>query len=228
MRKVVKVLSVSVCATLVAGAAWAGTELKSDLEKRSYAIGVNMVRQLKQRGTDFDAALISKGLSDEATGNSLLTVAETDALMQKLREESQKRMKEELEKTAVENQKRGEAFMVKKAKEDGVKSLPGGMLYKVLKAGDGTKPAGDDIVTCNFNVKVFDGKVFDENKPNEPATFNLRKAVPGLRDALTQMPVGSKWEVVVPGGKAYGVTGLGSTVGPNETLIYELELVSIL
>jgi FKBP-type peptidyl-prolyl cis-trans isomerase FklB len=227
MGKVVKVLSVSVCATLVAGAAWAAPKFKSDSEKTSYAIGANMAKQLKERGAPFDPAMVSKGLTDEAKGKSRLTDAEVKAVMQKLRDEAQKKAVAEYEKAVSENKQRSEEFLAANRKKEGVKTLEGGIQYKVLKAGEGAKPSEDDSVVVNYRGTLLDGKQFDATEAGKPATVKLDQMIPGWIDALREMPVGSKWEVVIPAEKAYGKRGAGANIGPNQALVFEIELLEI-
>lgn len=201
--------------------------LTTDMEKRSYAIGANVAKNIKQQAVSVDAALVSKGLLDELAGKSLLTDVELGAIMQQLQGEVRQKMMAEREKAAAENKQRGEAFLAENKKQDGVKVLPGGVQYKVLKAGNGKKPTAIDTVQCNYTGTLIDGKVFDASQPGKPVSFKLAQVIPGWQEALKQMPVGSKWRLVIPPDQAYGERGAGNTIGPNETLIFEVELVAI-
>jgi len=201
--------------------------LTTDMEKRSYAIGANVAKNIKQQAVSVDAALVSKGLLDELAGKSLLTDVELGAIMQQLQGEVRQKMMAEREKAAAENKQRGAAFLAENKKQDGVKVLPGGVQYKVLKAGNGKKPTAADTVQCNYTGTLIDGKVFDASQPGKPVSFKVGQVIPGWQEALKQMPVGSKWHLVIPSDQAYGERGAGNTIGPNETLIFEVELVAI-
>ena len=227
MEKYLKILAAVVCAALLAGAAWAAPKAMTDLEKRSYAIGANVGRNLKQQGVGVDPALIAKGLVEEMDGKSLLSDAEVAALMQQFKDEVQLKQVADRRKSTTENKQRGEAFLAENAKKDGVKTLRGGRQYRVLQAGTGDKPTDDSIVMCNYRGTLVDGKEFDASPPGKPASFRVSKVIPGWREALKQMPVGSKWELVIPAGMAYGERGAAPAIGPNETLVFEVELVGI-
>ena len=225
MRKPVIVLSCIVCTALAAGGAWASAEaFKSDTEKNSYAIGVNMIKQLKLRKSLYDVKAIAKGVRDAAAGTAALSAAETEAALKKLQEEAEKTAQIEFEKKAAENKKRGDAFVSQYAKKEGVQTLPNGVMYRVLKQGTGEKPGLGDFVDCKYRGTLVDGKQFDATLPDKPASLRMKNMIPGLRDALTRMPAGSKWEIVIPAQEAYGERGTG-IIGPNETLIFELELL---
>lgn len=219
-----KLLVIALAATpLLAGA----TELKTDKEKRSYAIGANVAKNIKLQEVSVDNALVTQGYLDEMGGKSQLTDAELGAVMQQLQGEVRQKMVAKHEKDAAGNKKRGEAFLAENKKKDGVKVLAGGVQYKVLTAGSGKKPADTDTVQCNYRGMLVDGKVFDASQPGKPASFKLAQVIPGWQIALKEMPVGSKWQVVIPAEKAYGERGAGSAIGPNETLVFEVELVGI-
>jgi FKBP-type peptidyl-prolyl cis-trans isomerase FklB len=202
-------------------------ELKTDQDKRSYAIGANVAKNIKQQDVKVDPALVSQGLLDELAGKSQLTDAELGAVMQQLQTEVRQKMKAEYDKAAADNKKRGEAFLAENKKKDGVKTLASGLQYKVLTAGSGKKPTDTDTVQCNYRGMLVDGKVFDASQPGKPVSFKVGQVIPGWQEALKLMPVGSKWQLVIPSDKAYGERGAGNAIGPNETLVFEVELVGI-
>lgn len=220
-------LGILITAAMLMAAPAMSATLTTDMEKRSYAIGANVAKNIKQQAVSVDAALVSKGLLDELAGKSLLTDVELGAIMQQLQGEVRQKMMAEREKSAAENKQRGEAFLAENKKQDGVKVLSGGVQYKVLKAGNGKKPTATDTVQCNYTGTLIDGKVFDASEPGKPVSFKVAQVIPGWQEALKQMPVGSKWHLVIPPDQAYGERGAGNTIGPNETLIFEVELVAI-
>ena len=148
--------------------------------------------------------------------------------MAAFKEEMMKKHEEELKKAAEKNKKEGEAFLAENKKKEGVVTLPSGLQYKVIKEGDGQMPKDTDMVTVNYRGTLVDGTEFDSSyKRGNPATFPVNGVIPGWQEALKLMKVGSKWQLFVPAGLAYGEKGAGSTIGPNATLIFEVELLSI-
>ena len=124
--------------------------------------------------------------------------------------------------------KEGEAFLAANKTKDGVVTTASGLQYKILTAGTGAKPTKDDTVVCNYRGTFLDGKEFDSSyKRGQPAEFPVGHVIPGWTEALQMMPVGSKWQLVIPAELAYGSRGAGGTIGPNQTLVFEVELISI-
>lgn len=215
-------------AMLVAATAMAGTSaLDNEMDRRSYAIGANVAKNIKLQEVSVDPALVSQGLLDELAGKSQLTDAELGVIMQQLQGEVRQKMMARQEKDAAANKKRGEEFLAANLKKEGVKTLPGGVQYKVLKSGEGKKPGAADTVLCNYRGMLVDGKEFDASQPGKPVSFKVSQVIAGWQEALRQMPVGSRWQLVIPADKAYGERGAGNAIGPNETLVFEVELVGI-
>lgn len=128
---------------------------------------------------------------------------------------------------AEENAEKGKKFLAENAKKSGVDTLSDGIQYKVIKKGDGATPTETDVVKVHYKGTLIDGTEFDSSiKRGEPAEFQLNRVIPGWTKALKQMPVGSKWEIFIPADQAYGPRG-GGPIGPNETLIFEVELLDI-
>jgi FKBP-type peptidyl-prolyl cis-trans isomerase FklB len=126
------------------------------------------------------------------------------------------------------NKKTGEEFLAANKSKDGVVALPSGLQYKILTAGTGAKPTASDSVECNYRGTLINGTEFDSSsKHGGPATFPVSGVIKGWTEALQLMPVGSKWQLFVPSDLAYGERGAGGDIGPNETLIFEVELLSI-
>lgn len=131
-------------------------------------------------------------------------------------------------KRAEENLEKGKKFLADNAKKSGVDTLSDGIQYKIIKKGEGAKPAATDVVKVHYRGTLIDGTEFDSSiKRGEPAEFQLNRVIPGWTKALQEMPVGSKWEIYIPADQAYGQRG-GGPIGPNETLIFEVELLDII
>jgi FKBP-type peptidyl-prolyl cis-trans isomerase FklB len=140
----------------------------------------------------------------------------------------QKEMMAKQSEVAKKNRAEGEAFLAENKKKEGVKTLPSGLQYKVIKAGTGKKPKSTDTVTVHYRGALINGAEFDSSfKRGQPATFLVSKVIPGWTEALQLMEVGAKWQLFIPSSLAYGEQGAGSDIGPNATLIFEVELVSI-
>jgi FKBP-type peptidyl-prolyl cis-trans isomerase FklB len=129
---------------------------------------------------------------------------------------------------AQANKKEGDAFLAANKTKEGVVTLPSGLQYKILQQGTGPKPTLNDTVVCNYRGTLIDGKEFDSSyKRGQPETFPVNKIIKGWMEALPLMPVGSKWQLFVPPDLAYGERSAGPDIGPNSTLIFEVELLSI-
>jgi len=200
--------------------------LATQKDKRSYALGVDIGVTLAQQTLDVDSGLLVRGLEDALTGKkTLLSQDEIHALVVELHTEMQQKQIAAAQQRAERNKKDGEAFLAANQAKEGVVTLPSGLQYKVLKAGEGPRPTIADTVVCNYRGTLVDGTEFDSSyKRNEPLSIPVGRVIKGWTEALQLMPVGSKWQLVVPANLAYGERGPG---GPNSTLIFEVELLSI-
>jgi len=200
-------------------------------EKVSYALGVELAAGLKYQRMDIDLPLIIRGMRDAfADENTKLAMPpkEIADTLKQYGEDRKRGLEHAMQMVSDKNKKAGEDFVAQNAKKDGVVTLPSGLQYKVLKEGDGKKPALADSVVCNYRGTLVDGTEFDSSyKQNKPATFPVKSVIKGWREAIQLMPVGSKWQLVVPPQLAYGERGAGGSIGPNSTLVFEVELISI-
>jgi len=197
-------------------------------DKVSYGVGVQVARSLKSQGIDINPDLLVQGLKDALAGQKLLlSDDELNNAMASLQQELQQKEAQAKAKEAVDNKNAGDAFLAANAKKDGVVSLPSGLQYKIVKAGDGKKPTDADTVNCNYRGTLIDGTEFDKNQPGQPATFQVGMVIPGFKEGLKLMPVGSTWQFFIPPQLAYGERGAGNVIGPNTTLVFEVELLSI-
>ncbi len=216
-----------------AKSAAAAVPLKTRKEKFSYALGMNIgtgySQGLKKQSVEVDWNLIAQGMKDAATGSKMrLTQDEAQAVLKEVQTEVQKQQQEKTQQAASANKTEGEAFLAANKSKDGVVTLPSGLQYKILTAGTGPKPTASDSVKCNYKGTLIDGKEFDSSyKRGEPATFAVGQVIKGWTEALELMPVGSKWQIFVPSSLGYGERGAGAEIGPNATLIFEVELLSI-
>ncbi len=212
----------------------AATLLKTDKDKRSYAIGLNIgakvANELKAGGVEMDSAVLARGIRDSLTGaKHLMTDEEVKTSLTALETELREKARADYEAMAAANKKQGDDFLTTNKSKEGVQTLPSGLQYKVLKAGTGAKPVGTDKVSCNYKGTFLDGKEFDSSEKHggKPVTFGVSEVIKGWTEALQLMPVGSKWQLFVPSDLAYGARGAGQEIGPNTALIFEVELVSI-
>lgn len=203
--------------------------LPTQKDKTSYAIGLNVGKGLHHESIDVDPNIVMQGLKDGlAGGKTLMTDEQAQATITELRNQVSARMQAQMQQEGETNKKDGDAFLTANMTKPGVVALPSGLQYKVLKEGTGPKPTLDDTVVCNYRGTLIDGKEFDSSyKRGEPATFPVRRVIKGWTEALQLMPVGSKWQIVLPPDLAYGERGAPPDIGPNSTLIFEVELLSI-
>jgi FKBP-type peptidyl-prolyl cis-trans isomerase FklB len=205
--------------------------LKTPKDKASYAIGLNVGKSLHKDSVDVDPAILLRGLKDAlAGGKTLLTDDEAKAAMVAIQADVRKKQEAKMAIAGDANKKEGDAFLTENKTKEGVVTLPSGLQYKILKEGSGPKPAATDSVVCNYKGALIDNTEFDSSyKRGQPATFPVGQVIKGWTEVLQLMPVGSKWQVFVPSELGYGPRGAGpgGPIGPNATLIFEIELLSI-
>ena len=197
---------------------------QTDDQKAFYALGVGISKQLMQLQplTQEEVDMIASGLSDALQNKP--AKADPEKFGPKIREIAQARMK-----TAGEaEKKKGTEFLEKAAKEKGAKKTESGMIYQEVEPGKGDQPKASDTVKVNYKGTLIDGTEFDSSqKHGEPATLGVGQVIKGWTEALQLMPVGSKWQLVLPPDLAYGPNGAGGVIGPNSTLVFDIELLSI-
>ena len=205
------------------------TTLSTAKEKQSYAIGMNLGENLKNQAVDVDPNLLVRGLKDTLTGGkALLTTEEEHATLMELQASLRKAQMEKMQKAGDKNKKEGEAFLTANKAKPGVVTLPSGLQYKILQTGTGPKPTANDSVSCNYRGTLIDGTEFDSSyKRGQPTTFPVSGVIKGWTEALQLMPVGSKWQLFVPASLAYGDRAASALIGPDATLIFDVELITI-
>lgn len=204
-------------------------DLATQRDKVNYAIGVNLIGNFKQQGIEIDLDTVMQGMKDAVAGGKLLLSEDElrTAITQYQTSIRQKRTPI-ASKSAPDNKVEGETFLAENKKREGVVTMESGLQYKVIKAGDGKKPTLDDTVVCQYRGLFVNGNEFDSSYHNQkPVTFKVAEMIPGWRQALPLMPVGSKWQFFVPAQLAYGEHGKGGSIGPNTALIFEVELLAI-
>jgi FKBP-type peptidyl-prolyl cis-trans isomerase len=212
-----------------AGAADNTSILKTQKDKVSYSVGLDMGRTLKSQSIEVDPSVVARGLQDALSNKKpLMTEEEIQKVMMEAQKQKQALTATQSRALGEKNLKEGDAFLAENKKKKGVVTLPSGLQYKILTEGKGKKPKATDTVTTHYKGTLIDGTEFDNStKRGQPASFPLNGVIPGWTEALQLMPVGSKWELFIPGALAYGPRGSGSEIGPNATLVFEVELLSI-
>jgi FKBP-type peptidyl-prolyl cis-trans isomerase FklB len=225
-------IAMAICAAVaLSGAAFAADapELKGDKEKLSYSIGMDIGGNLKRGSVEVDPDMLAKGLKDSyGGGKTLLTEDEGRQTLLTAQKALMAKQAEEKLKIGEKNKADGEKFLAENAKKEGVKTLPSGLQYREITAGKGKSPKAADTVTTHYRGTLIDGTEFDSSyKRGEPATFSVSGVIPGWVEALQLMKEGAKWQLFIPSNLAYGERGAGREIGPNATLIFEVELISV-
>jgi FKBP-type peptidyl-prolyl cis-trans isomerase FklB len=225
-------LITTLAATLMlAGATFAraeGTDLTSQQQKLSYALGSEIGANLKKQGVDIDAKAFAAGIADAQAGKLQMTDAQIKETMNTARTELLAKQQVKQQADAAANIKAGDAFLAANAKKDGVKTTASGLQYKVLKAGAGKTPGPKDTVKVHYQGTLIDGTVFDSSiARGEPVEFQVDGVIPGWTEALQLMKVGDKYQLFIPSKLAYGASGAGDKIGPNAVLVFDVELLDI-
>jgi len=216
--------------SLLAGSAWCeeASPLKTDKDKLSYAIGASIGKNLNKDSTEVELPVLIEALKASLAGAKLqMTDKEIRVLMNNYEKGLRKQATVRLQKSQAENRLKGDAYLTEFKKQPGVRETPGGVLYQVLKDGDGHKPIETDTVQVNYRGSLIDGTEFDATEAGHPADLKVTALISGWKQALTMMSVGAKWHLVIPSHLAYGERGVGSDIGPNEVLVFDVELVGI-
>lgn len=202
---------------------------KNELETMSYAIGVNMAEYIKSMPLELDGSLVIRGMQEMLAGASAMQPDEYRAAMELCQKKMQEAGNAQMAKIAEANAAEGAAFLAANAKKDGVKATESGLQYQVVSEGNGAKPAATDKVRVHYTGTLLDGTEFDSSvRRGEPAEFMLNQVIPGWTEGLQLMNVGSKYRFFIPAELAYGARGAGEAIGPNSTLIFDVELLDVL
>jgi len=205
-------------------------ELKDAKQKSSYAIGMDIGNNFKKQELDIDMKALAAGIADTVAGTPRMADAEAKAALDDFRTKMMAKMEAKQKADAEKNTKDAEVFLAANAKKDGVKVTASGLQYKVLKAGDGkgASPKATDTVKVHYHGTLTDGSVFDSSvERGEPISFPLNGVIPGWTEGLQLMKVGDKFQFVIPGKLAYGERSPSPKIGPNATLIFDVELLAI-
>ena len=205
--------------------------LTTKKDRISYGLGVETVKNNKRLGTDIDLDLLIRGMKDADKGGKLLmSDAEIKSALIEYRSDVLAKRRGQKISAGLDNKEEGEKFLAANKTKEGVITLPSGLQYKILKTGDGKRPTDENTVTCNLRGTLINGTEFENTyKTGQPLTFRVDDfhIIRGVRDAVKLMPVGSKWQLFMPSQLAYMVYGRPPVIGPNATLIFELELLAI-
>ncbi|HMK60870.1 MAG TPA: FKBP-type peptidyl-prolyl cis-trans isomerase [Dissulfurispiraceae bacterium] len=205
----------------------------SEKEKLSYSMGytqgTSMAGFFKAQSIDVDTNTFVRALKEGLSGTQpAMTDQEMRERVTALQKELMVKKAEQAKALAEKNKKQGESFLAENKKKEGVITLPDGLQYKIITDGKGDKPKATDKVKVNYKGTLIDGTEFDSSyKRGEPAVFDVDKVIAGWTETLQLMKVGSKWTVYIPSALAYGERGAGSAIGPNQTLIFDIDLLSI-
>jgi FKBP-type peptidyl-prolyl cis-trans isomerase len=215
---------------LASTAVWSGEPLtiKTDKDKLSYSIGASIGKNLKSESAEIDLAVLIEGIKASLNGDkSLLTEKEIRQVMNDYQTQLRQRAQVKKQLAIGDNKKKGDTFLANYKAQAGVQALPNGVLYKVLHEGTGKKPLESDMVEVSYRGVLTNGIEFDATEPGKPAHLKVSSLIVGWKQALSAMPVGSKWQIAIPAELAYGERGVGNDIGPNEVLVFDLELLAI-
>jgi len=204
-------------------------ELKTDTDRINYAVGYRLGADFKRQDVEVNGAVLLKAIEDAVSGGKpMMDAQEQRATLVTLQQRMAAAQKEKQTNQGAENLEKGKAFLAENGKKEGVTTLPSGLQYKELTAGEGKSPGATDSVTVHYRGMLIDGKEFDSShKRNKPATFQLNRVIKGWGEGLQLMQEGDKWELYIPSELAYGSRGAGNRIPANSALVFEVELISV-
>jgi len=204
-------------------------QLKDENDRVNYSLGHQIGGDFKRQGVEVRPALVVKGIQDALSGaEPLMTPEEMNKALMDLKKRIVTAQREERKQAAEDNLAKGKAFLEENAKKEGVETLPSGLQYKVIQEGSGATPEATDTVVVHYRGTLIDGTEFDSSySRGNPATFRADRVIRGWTEALQMMKEGAKWQLFIPPDLGYGQGGAGAKIGPNSTLIFEVELISV-
>jgi FKBP-type peptidyl-prolyl cis-trans isomerase FklB len=204
------------------------TPPKDKKEKTGYAIGANIGQDMKRMSIEIDADMVAQGIKDIQAGKLKLSDEEIRTVLTELNKEMQSKENTRMKALGEKNKKEGESFLAENKKKEGIRTLPSGLQYKIIKEGTGNTPKATDTVTTNYRGTLIDGTEFDSSyKRGQPASFPVNGVIRGWTEALQLMKTGSKWQLFIPSSLAYGERGSPPVIGPHAALVFEIELLTI-
>lgn len=216
--------------TLLANAAFAADANLTTLEqKASYTLAADLANNFKKQGLEIDVKAFQMGLEDALNNQPMrLSADEMNQAVSEVKQQMIAKQQKRMEALAQTNEENGKKFLAENAKKDGVKTFDNGIQYKIMATGKGDKPQADDTVFAHYEGRLINGTVFDSSyERNQPLEFTASNVIPGWGYVIQQMRPGDQWEVFIPSNLAYGKRGAGEIIGPNEVLIFKIELVSV-
>jgi len=203
--------------------------VQSEQHKISYSLGYNIGRDFSQKQLDVDPDVLMRGMKDALSGSTIaLSEDEMRQAMMDLQKKMLAQQQKQVKQLAETNEQAGKAFLAENRQKEGVKTTMSGLQYKVISKGTGKKPGPNDKVTVHYRGRLLDGTEFDSSyQRNKPATFQVGGVIPGWTEGLQLMKEGAKWQLFIPAKLAYAEKGAGPMIGPNSTLIFDVELISI-
>lgn len=226
MKRLLPTLAITL---LCSASVYAATTMNTESEKLSYAMGYKTGQAMKAQSVTINTQDFTKGLNDGYTAQKpAISEDEMQTALTMMQKQMVAKMQQKFTDISAKNLMEGQQFMDKNAKETGVVTLPSGLQYKVIEAGKGDAPTANDTVTVNYEGKLINGTVFDSSyKRGQPATFKVGQVIKGWQEALQLMKPGATWMLYIPANLAYGPQGSMGAIGPNETLIFKVDLMSV-
>jgi len=227
MKKIM--LAAALAATALSAPVAMAYELKSEEQKLSYSLGLILGEKLRVDFKELDTDAFRRGVeSVYSDGKPLLTQEEVQGVMQAFQQKKIEEQRQAFAKQALQNLEKGQAYLADNGKKSGVQTTDSGLQYEELTAGKGGSPAVTDTVQVHYRGTLVDGTEFDSSySRGEPVSFPLNGVIPGWTEGLQLMKEGGKSRLVIPSELAYGPGGMGNAIGPNETLVFEVELLKI-